>query len=183
MLADLTDGELATLALGGRQSAFTELMRRHREPMYRMIRGYTGDADATLDLVQETFVAAFAALARYDSSRPMRGWLSRIALNKCRDWARRAAVRRIFGAGAEPDLIAQVVDPASPLDQLLADRQELDRLWKAVAALPRQLREPLLLRTVEGLSQAETAEVLRISEKAVETRIYRARLKLAPFRG
>jgi len=58
----------------------------------------------------------------------------------------------------------------------------LDLLLKKIAALPRQLREPLVLRTIEGLTQAETAEILKISEKAVETRLYRARSKLASLR-
>ncbi len=49
----------------------------------------------------------------------------------------------------------------------------------AIAALPANLKEPLLLRSIEGLSQAETAALLGISEKAVETRVYRARMKLA----
>ena len=56
-------------------------------------------------------------------------------------------------------------------------------LWRAIAALPASLKEPLVLRTIEGLSQAETAEVLGISEKAVETRLYRARSKLAAYRS
>lgn len=60
-----------------------------------------------------------------------------------------------------------------------ADRQELERVAAAIAALPGNLRETLVLRTIEGLSQAETAETLGVSEKAVETRLYRARQKLA----
>ena len=81
-------------------------MTRHRDAVYRMARGATGDADAALDVTQEAFVAAFAAL-------------------------------------------------------------------------PAALREVLLLRGVEQMSQAETAAVLGIGEKAVETRLYRARRRLA----
>lgn len=181
-LADCSDGELAALALAGRQTAYSEFMRRHREAVYRLTRGYAGDADAALDLVQETFVAAFGALDRYDGGRPFRAWLSRIAINKCRDWSRRKAVRRLLGGFAGLGELGEVADPAPEPDRAAADRQMLDMLWKEIAALPRQLREPLVLRTVEGLSQAETAEILKISEKAVETRLYRARSKLASFR-
>ena len=60
--------------------------------------------------------------------------------------------------------------------------RQLERIWQAIAELPRSLKEPLILRTIEGLSQSEAAAVLRISEKAVETRVYRARRKLASFR-
>lgn len=59
-----------------------------------------------------------------------------------------------------------------------SDREELDRTVKAIANLPATLREPLILHTVSGLSQAETALMLRISQKAVETRLRRARQQL-----
>lgn len=182
VLAECADGELAALALAGRQSAFSEIMRRHRETIYRLARGHVGDPDIAFDLVQETFVAAFRALDRYDQGRPLRAWLSRIAINKCRDWARRRAVRRLLLPAAAPEDFSEVPDPAPAIDTAAADRQELEMLWTAIAALPRQLREPLILRTVEGLTQAETAAILRISEKAVETRLYRARSRLAALR-
>ena len=63
-------------------------------------------------------------------------------------------------------------------DVLLSDRQELARVRDAIAALPSVLKETLLLRTVEGLSEEETAAALSISRKAVETRLYRARQTL-----
>lgn len=183
-LGTLTDGELAALTLAGRQQAFAEIMERHRAAIYRLARGHVGEPDETLDLVQETFIAAYRALGDYDQHRPMRAWLSRIAINKCRDWARRRMVRRFIVSlspgRADPAL--QVLDDAPMLDDAAAAREELELLWTAVAALPRSLKEPLILRTVEGLSQSETAKVLRISEKAVESRLYRARAKLASTR-
>jgi RNA polymerase sigma factor CnrH len=184
-LGALTDGELAALTLAGRQQAFAEIMERHRAAIYRLTRGHVGEPDETLDLVQETFIAAYRALGDYDQDRPMRAWLSRIAINKCRDWARRRMVRRFLvslsPSRADPAL--QVLDDAPMLDDAAAAREELELLWAAVAALPQSLKEPLILRTVEGLSQSETAKVLRISEKAVESRLYRARAKLGPIRA
>lgn len=178
-----TDGELAALTLVGRKTAFAELMRRHREPIFRLIRGYVGNADDALDLVQESFTSAYLHLDRYDQSRPLRAWLSRIAINKCRDWARRRKVRRLLvAAGSLTRAAAEVPDPAPAASDALSDREELERLWEAIAELPANLKEPLILRTIEGLSQAETADVLGISEKAVETRLYRARSRLAELR-
>ncbi|KQM20084.1 RNA polymerase subunit sigma-24 [Sphingomonas sp. Leaf24] len=175
----LSDGELATLSLAGRQAAFAEIMRRHGQAIFRLSRGCIGDADEALDLSQETFVAAYRAIGRYDGARPMRTWLSAIALNKCRDWTRKRKVRRFLsfavpiGADAEA-----VVDTGVAVDDAAGDRQELDRVRRAIAELPATLKEPLVLHTIEGLSQADTAAVLSISEKAVETRLYRARAKL-----
>jgi RNA polymerase sigma factor CnrH len=179
---DLSDGELAALTVAGRQDAFAEIMRRHREPIFRLIRGHVGNEEDALDLVQDCFVAAYRNLDRYDGERPLRAWLSRIAINKCRDFGRRRAVRRLFSSSAPWDSAAsEVPDPAPPADDVAADRQELESLWRAVSALPGKLKEPLILRAIEGLSQAEAADVLGISEKAVETRLYRARKKLSGF--
>jgi RNA polymerase sigma-70 factor (ECF subfamily) len=177
-LAGCSDGELAALALAGRQSAYGALMCRHREPVYRLVRGHVGDADAALDVTQQSFIAAFSALGRYDGARPFRHWMARIAINKCHDWARRRAVRRLFSRALPIDTAHIVADEKALQDVLLSDRQELRRTMTAIAALPVSLKEPLILRTIEALSQAETARILGISEKAVETRVYRARARL-----
>lgn len=184
MSLDLTacsDGELAALTLTGRQAAFAEIMRRHRAAIYRLVRAHVGDDDEALDLVQECFASAFTALGRFQSDRPFRPWIARIAINKCRDWARRQTLRRFFTRALPltEEVAGTIADPDAAPDDALADREELKRVWRAIALLPSALKEPLILRTIEGLSQAETAAVLSISEKAVETRLYRARAKLA----
>ncbi|MBX3595241.1 MULTISPECIES: RNA polymerase sigma factor [unclassified Sphingomonas] len=179
-LASLSDGELAALSLVGRSAAFAELLKRHRDAIYRIVAGSIGDPDEALDLVQETFIAAHGALRRYDPARSMRAWLTAIAMNKCRDWARRRAVRKLIAFALPIDNIAERVAEDRPgHDVELADRDALARTSKAIASLPASLREVILLRTIEGLSQAETAATLRISEKAVETRLRRARIKLS----
>ena len=179
--AGCSDGELAALALGGRQAAYTELMQRHRGAVFRLLRSHTGDADAAVELTQQSFIAAFRALNRYDGNRPFQLWIARIAINKARDWARRRAVRRIFTFARPIEEAVDVADPAAPLDAEIADRRELARTMAAIAELPATLKDTLVLRTIEGLSQGETARVLGISEKAVETRLYRSRARLDNF--
>src|SRR3546814_12228812 len=84
------------IAIGGNQAAFGEIMRRHRNAIYRLAYGPVGDPEAALDLAQEAFVAAIDALDRYGQGRPLSTRLARIAINKWRDWERRRAVRRLF---------------------------------------------------------------------------------------
>ncbi|NML10316.1 RNA polymerase sigma factor [Sphingobium sp. AR-3-1] len=177
-LAECSDGELAALAIGGRQSAYTELMRRHREAIFRFARAHTADDDAALDITQQTFIAGFAALKRYDRSRPMKHWLTRIALNKCRDWGRRRKVRALFAFAAPLEGAPDPVDPSADVEREASDRQELAEVMHAMVKLPAKLKEVLVLRAVEGASQAEAAAILGITEKAVETRLHRARNKL-----
>ncbi len=178
-LGQCSDGELASFALGGRQAAFREFLRRYKEPVYRLIRNSIGDADEALDLTQETFVAAFAALKRYDPERPFRIWVSRIALNKSRDWARNQKVRAFFRKAQPLDDAFNISSNVPSPEAEAGDRAELARVAEALSHLPQKLRQVLVLRAVEGLSQAETAEALGVTEKTVETRLYRARRQLA----
>lgn len=173
------DAAAAALALAGRDSGYRLLLERHRDSVFRYVRGYTGDEGEAVDLTQECFIAAFAALRRYDPARPFRPWLMRIAVNKCHDWSRRRAVRRMLAWAQSLDDTHDVADSAADPETALASAHEMHRIQAAIAALPVALREPLLLCTVEGMAQDEAAAVLKISRKAVETRIYRAREKLS----
>lgn len=178
-IAQCSDGELAALALGGQQAAFREFLRRYKQPVYRLIRSNIGDADEALDLTQETFVAAFGALKKYDPARPFRFWVMRIALNKCRDWSRRQAVRNFFRRARPIEEAFDLADDAPTPEAEAGDRAELARVTQAMAILPQKLRQVLVLRAVEGLSQAEAADTLGVTGKTIETRLYRARRQLA----
>lgn len=174
------DAALAEAAARGDARAFAVLMRRHRDAIYRLVRAHVGDGDEARDVTQEAFLAAWRAIDRYDPARPMRGWLAAIAINKCRDWGRRRRVRRWLAAPWPIGTMAEQQAADVPgVDVMAGDRAELRHVAAAMAALPPTLKEPLILRTIEGCSQAETAAVLGISAKAVETRLARARTKLA----
>ena len=152
----------------------------HKHWLYRFIRRYVGDADEAQDMLQESFVAAVLNLARYDIARPFDIWLRRIALNKCRDRARRLAVRRAIGlerrSAAAPE---DIVDPAAPADASIETNEALRTLDQAIARLPAALKEPLVLTALEGLSQKEAGDILGLSAKAIEVRVYRAKRQLA----
>lgn len=182
-LSQCSDSELAALARTGRDEIYRELLARYKAPVFRLIRHHVGDADEAMDLTQESFVSAFSAIERYDGARPFRIWISRIALNKCRDWARRRAVRSFFTRALPLENAHDVAIDGPAPDVETGDREELARVQKAIAGLPHNLREVLLLRGVEDLGQAETAELLKVSEKTVETRLYRARVKLRALLG
>ena len=179
-LDDATDAALAVRAAAGDEPAFGQLMRRHKGSLFHVLRRLTGDPDDAYDLSQETFVATWRALGRYDPARPFAGWLRQIALNKARDWARRRHVRRLVASiipGAA-DAALLVADPAPSPEAAMADAQALRRLDGAIAALPATLKEALVLTVFDGMSQAAAAALLGISEKAVETRVRRARQRL-----
>ena len=182
-LSQCSDRELAAFARAGQQQVYRELLRRYKTPVFRLIQSNIGDPDEAMDLTQETFVAGFGAIGRYDADRPFRLWIARIALNKCRDWARRRTVRSFFSRALPLESAHDVASDGPAPDAEAADRAELDRVRAAMARLPANLREVLVLRGVEDLTQAETAELLQKSEKTVEMRLYRARAKLKALLG
>ncbi|MCW5701624.1 MAG: RNA polymerase sigma factor [Bradyrhizobium sp.] len=181
---DPSDNALVALSLAGQDRAFAEIVCRHREALYRIAVASLGNADDALDAVQDSFVAAHTALRRFDGTRPLRPWLAAIALNRCRDLARRRRVRRFLAFALPMDGTVESVALDMPsAETAAADREELDRTVEAIANLPAALREPLILHALTGLSQAETAQTLKISEKAVETRLRRARQELRSILG
>ena len=178
------DGDLVAGALDGDQGAFRDLMGRHKEPLYRLLRRLTGDPEEAYDLLQETFVALWSSLGRYDPQRPFESWARRVAINKSRDWARRRTVRRVVSALLPVgDDVTHVVDGTPSPETATGDAIELRRAERAIAELPLSLKEPLVLTAIEGMSQREAAGVLGISEKAVETRVGRARARLGATLG
>lgn len=175
MIGENPDEELVRGALAGDQRSQRLLVERHREAVYRLARNATGDAEEAFDIAQEAFVAAFSALKSYDLERPFRAWIMGITLNKCRDWARRQRLRRFLGLAMPEGAENWIADDAALPDDIAVGRAELAAMSRAIAALPPKLKDVVLLRTVENMTQAETAAALNIAEKAVENRLYRAR--------
>lgn len=168
-------------AAGGDRAAFTALMTATKADLYRFVRRYVGDEAEAHDVLQEAYASAWLAMRRYDPARPFDVWLRSIALNKCRDWSRRRAVRRVVRGvmGLDAPEATAVGDNAPTPEDRLDDRRRAEALQRALSDLPDSLRAPLLLAALEGRPHAEVASILRITPKAVETRIARARKKLA----
>lgn len=179
--AEASDNELAGQAAAGDNRAFGILVRRYKEPLYRLLRRYTADPDEAYEAVHEAFIAAWDSIGRYDLERPFGAWLRTIAINKARDRGRRMAVRRlVFGArGLDDARAAAAADPAKAADRIVIEDEDARRLDQAIGRLPSTLKAPLLLTAFDGYSQIEAGKILGVSAKTVETRIYRARKLLA----
>lgn len=159
----------------GDDVALNEIMRRWREKLAAFLTRMTGDHSAAVDLAQETFVRLYHHRGSYKPTAPFPTYLFRIASNLARNharWTRRHPTVSVN------DLDESRPEPAasSPVpDQQLDHAERLRIIEAAIAALPPDLRETILLFTHHDLSYAQIAEVMRCSSKAVETRIYRAR--------
>lgn len=176
---DDSDAHLAACAKVGERGAFDVLVERYKSTIYQFVRRYIGQADDAYDVLQECFLAAWNGLSRYDPGRPILPWLRVIALNKCRDFGRRQAVRRLvlekFYRQPRQD---EHVPPALKAEADDEQVQRLNALDAAIASLLPFYKEPLLLSVVSGLSHENIAQMLKTTPKAVEMRLYRARKKL-----
>jgi RNA polymerase sigma factor CnrH len=175
----LTDGSLVALTLQGVEPAFTLLWKRHSRRTRSLVAARIPDAGDVADVMQETQLALWRALHRYDRERHFESWLTSIAINKCRDWARRRAVRRETLARFEDDPVHGVGRSwVRPAEAELIEDERLGALRRALAELPDSLRDPLLRTALDQHSQAVVARDLNITVKAVEMRVRRARQHL-----
>jgi RNA polymerase sigma factor (sigma-70 family) len=174
------DAVLASRAAKGDQRAFALLVERYKAPIYRLLYRYLSDADEAHEAAHEAFIAAWAALDRYDPNRPFGAWLRTIAINKARDRGRRRAFRRmLFGSNARNNAEVETkADPSATPEESLAEQDALRSLERKIADLPGHLKEALILTALEGYSHKAAGDILRVSPKTVETRVYRARRAL-----
>jgi RNA polymerase sigma factor CnrH len=176
---EASDQELVARTLHGDKGAFDLLINRHGGRLYQFAARHVPDPDDSYDVVQEAFISAWEALRRYDPGRPFDVWLRSILFNKCRDRARRAAVRRIIVRFTTGDAIEGMADPGPTVESRLSSAAALDRFEQALERLPRHLRQALVLTQWDGLSHKEAAQLLGVSPKQVENRVYLAKQKLA----
>jgi RNA polymerase sigma-70 factor (ECF subfamily) len=168
---------------GGQDGALNELMARHGPKLFKyLIRCLQNEEDAA-DIAQETFVRIYQHRSRFDSRQRFSTWLYSIATNLSRDRFRWRSRHPTVSLQAEDEhsgitLLQNLPDPEATPSQRMERDERAEAVRKAVAALPEELRIPLLLVEYEGLSQVEIATILKCSAKAVEMRLYRARTRL-----
>jgi RNA polymerase sigma-70 factor (ECF subfamily) len=163
---------------GGEAAAFDALFRRWSGPLLRYLERMVRDLATAEDLVQEVFLRVHRARDRYAAEARFSTWLYRIAtnlaLNELRRPRRRAAHRSTEDEAAVPLASA---DPAT--DTVVDARRMAEAVWRELGKLPEKQRAALCLTAVEGLSYAEVAEALEVTEKAVKSLVHRARSALA----
>ena len=177
-----SDEELARQLIQGHQKSFDLLMLRYKARLYSFICRYVADQEEAYDLLQESFINL---IHLYDQNRKFSTWAFQIALNKCRDWGRKKAITRVlpFSSFNKADDSIDFFDntPGNEADpeQILIGKIALENIAKAVEKLPDKLKTPLIMCVLEGMPHEECANILGVTSKTVETRIYRARKKLA----
>ena len=176
----LTDLELVRRALEGAGHAFAHLMQRHAPHLRGVVAKRLRNPEDVLDVLQDTRLAVWRALGSYDAQRPFEAWVTSIALNKCRDLRRRQLVRRRVLTQIQQQLVLQPDRlHAQSAERVIIERESVCVLHRAVDDLPQQFRQPLLLTALRELSQADAGRALKLTPKAIENRVRRARGRLS----
>jgi RNA polymerase sigma-70 factor (ECF subfamily) len=174
----LTDEAVVARVLDGEVALFEVLMRRHNERLYRAARAILKDGAEAEDVMQHAYVSAYAHLRQFNGQASFATWLTRIAVNEA---LARARTRGRYEAFDEDDGGGDNVVPlpaaGNPEQQAFA-REMQGIIERAIDALPDGVREVVMLRDVQGLSTAETACALDVSEDVIKTRLSRARAVL-----
>ncbi|MFP5261870.1 MAG: RNA polymerase sigma factor [Blastocatellia bacterium] len=176
-----SDHELLAAIRDGDEVAFQEIVRRYRNPITNFVFRMIDDYERAVELSQETFIRVYTSASRYQANYSFSTYIYRIATNLAISELRRRKRRRFVSllspfTNDEGDTAELDPPDSNPLqDQALIDNERRTAVARAISSLPEKYRAAIVLRDVEGLSYDRIAEVLKLSEGTVKSRINRAR--------
>jgi RNA polymerase sigma-70 factor (ECF subfamily) len=184
-LSDLSDATLVERAQGGETAAFDVLAERYAEKVHRLTYRVLRNEEDAEDALQEAFLSAYRNLGRFEGKSTVSTWLYRVAMNAAlmRLRKRREGMVSLEQPRdrEESQVTLQLADwGRGPIEETLNDELR-EALQAAVDSLPEDLAQVFLLREVEGMSNAEAAEILELTVPAVKSRLHRARLALRDY--
>lgn len=161
----------------GSRTAFGALVQPHLSRLIVLATRMLSSSHQAEDALQDALASVWLARHRLRPDRPIGPFLTTVTLNKCRDRLRKRKAAQFFGLDDGQSTL-ELPDSSPGPESAAASREELRRLQAEMEKLPIRLREALVLVAIDGRSQAEAASLLGVSEKAIETRVYRARKQL-----
>jgi RNA polymerase sigma-70 factor (ECF subfamily) len=170
---------LIARARAGDESAFAQLVTEHAARVYGALRRFGLDSQEADEVAQEVFLRAWRGLSRFEQRSRFSTWLYRIAFNEAHRRLGRRPPAIAAGRPGDEDALAALPDAigAGPQARIL-DREFEQMLEHALAELPADLREAVVLRDLEGLSTEEAASVAGVRQAAFKSRLHRGRMQL-----
>ena len=171
---DDPDGALVLRAQAGDREAFEQLVRRHTDRVYAVARRLGLPSDAAEEVTQEAFLRAWRGIGSFEGQARFFTWLYRIGLNEAKRRLAREPTRPLIRSLDEDG----AVDPPDVRDEPYARVTQAElrgAVADAVHGLALKYRMPLVLRDIEGLSTADAAAIVGLSEAAFKSRLHRAR--------
>lgn len=178
----MTDTELVARALAGAQDAWTELVHRHQGAVYRAAHAALMHREEAEEAAQDAWISAWQHLAGFRGHASFRTWLLSIAWRKALDrrrglvaWVRAYRLDRHADEEGPP---MELVEHRSSSETQLIDRERQERIRRLVKALPRSLRDALLLVSTRDVAYDEAAALLGIPVGTLKWRVSEARRRL-----
>lgn len=178
--------ELVRQAQEGSMQAVDELVRTYQAPIFNLAYRMVNQHEEASDLTQEVFVKVYRAIRKFKGTARFSTWLYALALNTCR--SRRRRLRRIgffeavsLDERGDPEDGTSHREPADAgdlPDQAMAKHETREIVGRAIATLPEEFREAIVMRDMQGLSYEEIAGATGCSEGTVKSRLWRARAKV-----
>jgi RNA polymerase sigma-70 factor (ECF subfamily) len=169
------DKQLVSRLCAGENLVLDILMQRYQEPLYNFVLRYIHDEHLAYDIVQETFVRVYTRATSFNPEFRFKTWLYQIALNLCRDRGRKRALRSFFSFDEAKEKEAVFTGYDAGIEEKNETKDDIKLLQQEIAKLPHKLKSALILFSLEEKSQIESAEILGVSPKTIETRVYRAK--------
>jgi len=181
----VSDEILVKKSQKGDYPSFAELVKRYEKKIYNLAYRIMGNREDASDVLQETFLQVFKKLAGFKGKAKFSTWLYRITVNMCLMRKRKRKKREIVSLDVpiltkkEDEIKRELRDDWSESPLATLENKEVKKtLSEAIDSLPEEYRTVFLLRGLNGMSNEEVAEVLKISLPAVKSRLHRARLFL-----
>ncbi len=176
-----SDQQLIQAAAKGNKAAFSLLVKRYEETVYKFSYKVCRDKDKAEEALQDTFISMYRSLHSFDGRSKLSTWLYRIVTNNCLMGRRRRKMDELLESYDAPSVTEEGALShhvphwnETPADVLI--QNELHTVMdKAIQKLPKDYRVVFVLRDVEGNSTEETAKILGISVEATKSRLRRAR--------
>lgn len=180
--AEQKDEDLVRLSQAGDTRAFDELVNRYKDKVYRLALKILRHEEDAAEALQDAFLSAYRGIKHFKVESTFSTWLYRVATNaalmryrKRRD--HHISLEQSQSANDDAEPLAVPDWSAQPLDELL-DSETREILAESLLRLPEDLSDVFIKRDIEGLSNAEVAEKLKITVAAVKSRLHRARVSL-----
>ncbi len=177
----MSDAEVVAAVLAGDREAFSMLIERHQRRVYSILMRLVRSASDAEELTQEVFCRTYFALPDYNPEYRFSSWISRIASNLGIDHIRRTSRVTSLDDDSSGQALGETLwDPhrSSRPDRSFEEDETFRTLWRAVAALPPEFREVVLMRHAEEMSYREIAIATGLSMGTVKSRLARARQRL-----
>lgn len=178
ILSNTSEEAIIQKIVDGETALFEILVRRYNPVLYKIARSYGFEHEASKDLLQESHIAAYRSLDKFESRSSYKTWISKIMVNKCLYKLRYGSTRYETSFAEDENAQPMFSSKKSGTEKEVLNKELSHILEKSLEKIPLNYRMVFILREVEGFSVAETAELLGLTQVNVKVRMNRARTLL-----